>query len=148
MRIALTSLLALAVFASCQSSGVETTTSPDVAAEPDSPTNVGLREPYTRCFEIHVGGTPVGYLLTYDPVPLYAEVERSLPVGTHRIRSLEFAEVGFITPEGEVWRYEGNDSVSLGTHELHVGLSNFFGDGWPVNLTPLQPIEAATSRID
>ncbi len=128
MRVAGLALLALlAACASAMDAGSAT-----VAAQPWE------REPFTRTSQIEIDGDRVGYLVEYEPTPSGTSVERALPVGSYRIQARDFEDVGFISPRGEVRRYAGGGSVSLGYWSLEEGLIVFFGGGRRARLMLLE----------
>lgn len=135
MRLAL--LACVLVVSACRSPRSQDDPSQPAGTRPDT----GLREPYTRTFEIEVAGEPVGYLVSYEEVPLHAQdqVVRRLPTGSHRILSPDFLDVGFLTPGGDVRRYTGTgSSVSMGVRaDVREGLSLFYDGRRPVVLKPL-----------
>ncbi len=94
-----------------------------------------IREAFTQAFALERSGVPVGYLIRYEPLPTHADLDRSLPTGTIRILDPGFVDVGYITPRGDVRRFEAyGESVSLGHHELEEGLFVFFGEKGPVRM--------------
>jgi hypothetical protein len=67
------------------------------------------------------------------------DATRALPTGSYRIQGLDFEDVGFISPRGQVFRYVAGGSVSLGTWSLEEGLRVFFHGGGRVRWIELQP---------
>lgn len=89
---------------------------------------------------MEANGVHVGYLVSYGAIPIHAqgEVARRLPTGSHRIQGVDFEELGYVTPDGEVCRYTTpGESESVGFRDnLNDGLAIFFG-GATVNLRPI-----------
>lgn len=94
---------------------------PAVSAEHDSS--------YTRTEAIILNGKKVGYTLLFLDVPPYAEEPQYIQAGTRFIKDLDFENLGFISPYGKTYRFEGNGKKArfLYQHNLEKNLAHFFG---------------------
>ena len=134
-----------ALLASCSSSPNEQSA---LLTERHFRTSAPIREAYTRYFEVVADGEVVGHLLSYDELPVYDETERTLPAGSHRIQSLDFRDLGYVTITGDIRRFDGRGgSASLGQFELEPGLARFFAAD-QVKLRPLKPAVQEMPRAD
>ena len=61
-------------------------------------------DPFCRTYRIFVNGAQRGYLLRYEDMPGHVTTERRFATGTAFIENMDFEEVGFITPNGSVYR--------------------------------------------
>ena len=99
---------------------------------------LAYRESNTTYWEIRADGKHVGYLLSYDALSEFNEVERHLPSGSHRIQDLGFSDLGYVTPTGEVLRHAAGGAQSLGSHPLNEGLRMFYGEPQDIELIRLR----------
>jgi hypothetical protein len=100
---------------------------PAQAESPEPPAAALHETPYTTVQSIHVGEQLKGYLLSYESIPSHASMNRTIPAGTVFIKDLDFNNLGFITPKGELWRYgEGNIPERIHQSHLNDNLAVFF----------------------
>jgi hypothetical protein len=90
---------------------------------PDAPP---MREPYTSYMKVKQGEAVVGYLVRYEPLPAYADMQQRYPAGTVFVEDRQFARLGFITPHGAGYRYEGTMSEPVGQGTVEYLLPRFF----------------------
>jgi hypothetical protein len=131
-------LSAVAVAAlGCQSESQRTTGDPcdhQASAKPAQAATASTREldPFCHTYRILVNGVQRGFLLRYEEMPGYVTTERRYATGTAFIQNMDFEEIGFITPNGTVYRV--GSGASPGTAyservmqgELLKGLSHFY----------------------
>ena len=106
--------------------------------------SVPAREPYTRCYEILNLGALIGYLVSYEALPSPEHPERSLPTGASRIQDLNFRDIGFLTRDQTLHRFdELGNAVRLGNFPRDEALRRFFDTFGRIELRPLSEAVAA-----
>jgi len=96
------------------------------APAPDAPASDASA--YTTTRAIHVDGQLKGFLCTYEAIPITAGISPKAPAGSTFIKDLEFNNLGFITPKGELWRFgPGNIPEKVHQAGLIENLAVFFG---------------------
>lgn len=83
---------------------------------------------YTTTKAVHAEGSVIGYLLIYDEVPVTSDEPRYTPPGTIFIKDLNFNNVGFISPKGQLYRFGKGDLPEKEVHQssLLKNLAVFF----------------------
>jgi hypothetical protein len=83
---------------------------------------------YSTTQAIIVDGERKGFLCTYEELPDTAGVKRDAPAGTAFIQDLDFNNLGFISPKGELWRFgPGNRPEKVHQAEIIENLAVFYG---------------------
>jgi len=78
-------------------------------ANPHRPSIAEKESSYTTTQAVYLEGVLAGYLLTFDEVPITSGELQHTPPGTVLIKDLDFNNVGFISPKGQLYRFgEGN----------------------------------------
>jgi len=142
-------LSAVAVAAlGCQSESERPTAKPSdgQAAKPQQAESAAREpDPFCRTYRIFVNGAQRGYLLRYEEMPGHMTTERKFATGTAFIQNMDFEELGFITPNGSVYRVGSgatpgtahSEKVTQG--ELLKSLALFYDPEGAVKVT-LEPI--------
>jgi hypothetical protein len=82
---------------------------------------------HTRTQAIVIEGERRGYLFTYKQVPVGTDLVQYFSPGTAFIKDLDFRNVGFISPNGETFRFdENNRPVKVCQFQLNKNLAYFF----------------------
>lgn len=82
---------------------------------------------YTSTQSIHVGDGVVGYVVTFNEVPITESEPAYTAAGSMLIKNTDFETVGFITPRGGIYRYgPGNRPELVFQGNLIKNLSEFF----------------------
>jgi hypothetical protein len=82
---------------------------------------------HTRTKAIVIDGEKQGYLFTYEQVPVGSGLIQYFTPGTAFIKDLDFRNVGFISPNGETFRFDENSQpVKICQFQLIKNLAYFF----------------------
>ncbi len=82
---------------------------------------------YTTTRSVHVKDAVVGFLVTFDEVPVTESEPAYTEAGSVLIKNPDFETVGFITPRGTIYRYgPGNRPEKVFQGDLIKNLAVFF----------------------
>jgi hypothetical protein len=83
---------------------------------------------HTLTQSILIDGEKMGYLFTYNEVPVETGEPQLAPPGTAFIKNLDFQNIGFMDPYGKTFRFlENNRTEAVCQSTTEKNLATFFG---------------------
>ncbi len=98
---------------------------------------------YSQTLAARFGGELAGYVVNVLPVPEGVEDLRRFPVGTLLVQDQRFQLVGFVSPNGTAYRFDGTLPMPIEASGRDAQVAALFGRSGPLQLSSTAGLSAA-----